>query len=129
MDAAVKKQGIVSSGRVNRLAAILICFLAILMTGPVEARTVAASCEEAGSCCCCGDGVLPAPCVCAVDESAEVPEIALPGRSRIAPLAPPPGLDLIEAIPHSEITARWYPALPWHAPPAERRARLSVWNL
>ena len=129
VNAAVKKQGIVSSGRVNRLAAIFICFLAVLMTGPVNARAVTGSCEKAGSCCYCGDGVLPGTCVCAADEGAEVPGIALLDHSRITPLAPPPGFDLIEAISLSEITARWYPALPWHAPPAERRARLSVWNL
>ena len=129
VDAVVKKQGVVSSGRVNRLAAIFTCFLACLMSGPVEARAVTASCEEAGSCCCCGDGALPSPCVCAADEGVEVPGIAILGHSRITPLAPPPGFDLAEATPFSEISARWHPSLPWHAPPAERRARLSVWNL
>jgi hypothetical protein len=34
-----------------------------------------------------------------------------------------------EARPLVTLLPRWHPALPWHAPPDEKRARLCVWVL
>ena len=119
---------------VSRFASILTCLLALLIASPLcccAAEQTAAK-EEKKSCCCCGgeDDGKQAPdhrCACASDDPRESPDPLLP--------APPAGTNALSLEPaciwlpvalQSDIELRpvWTPAVPWHAPPARRRALL-----
>jgi hypothetical protein len=116
------------SGVVMRVLAFLACFLATLLLGFAELRLHPTDpCEEADSCCCSEPATVD-PCVCGEELGSDFPEIAAGGLSHLA--APPAGaLGIGELAPLAELAPRWHPALPWHAPPEERRARLAVWIL
>ena len=121
---------------VSNFSAILACLLALVVASPLcccAAKSVAV--EEPACCCGGGDGPgAPKPehrCPCASDDPREIPDPAL---------IPPPGSGAsLEGLPPVELLAipgfavasqerpRWMPSRPWHAPPAERRARLMSW--
>lgn len=118
----------------SRFATIFTCLLALLVASPLcccagEAFQV----KQAKSCCCCGDAkekkkTSPGEaCLCKTQEPREAPDAVLP---------PQPGTGIVIACPPAsewlplalestlEFQPRWQPAVPWHAPPAERRALL-----
>lgn len=118
----------------SRLSAILACLLALLVASPLCCCAAKPVAVVESSKCCCGGGEGPEDqkpehrCPCASDDPREIPDPAL---------IPPQGSGLslegltptrVLPFPGSAATAperpRWMPALPWHAPPAERRARL-----
>ena len=86
------------------------------------------SCTTADS-CCCGDPVTVGACVCGDHPASDFPELA--GFSGMPNMAAPTAEELLIGGTTSlaDLAPRWHPALPWHAPPEEKRTRLSVWIL
>jgi hypothetical protein len=117
---------------VSRISAILACLLALLVTSPLCCCAAEAAGEREAP-CCCGD---PAGenekepchgCLCASDDPREIPDPAVvpPQGLGISLEAPPASVADLGRLPSVELARpRWTPASPWHAPPAERRARL-----
>lgn len=117
------------------LSAILACMLALVVASPL--CCCAAGQVAAGESSCCG-GVADASgeqdnghhCPCASEDPREIPGPALnrskgPGPFAAAPLAlPDPVAATFAAAPR--VLPNRAPAVPWHAPPAERRARLMI---
>jgi hypothetical protein len=109
---------------------ILACLLALVASSPACCCAVEPAAAE--SSCCGGEPVvgtvLDLDCGCADEAPAEVPAPDL----LPAVAGGPPDLSA-EASPRSALRCpragdfarpRWRPSCPWHAPPAERRARL-----
>jgi hypothetical protein len=117
---------------VSRISAILACLLALLVASPLCCCAAEAA-EEREAPCCCGD---PAGenekepchgCLCASDDPREIPDPAVvpPQGLGISLEAPPASVADLPRIRSMDLARpRWTPASPWHAPPAERRARL-----
>lgn len=116
---------------VSQVSAILACLLALLVASPL-CCCAGQAVEEQEATCCCGDPSGEKEpchrCLCASDDPREIPDPAV---------VPPTGLGMSLAVPPASSVAelaritpvalarpRWTPASPWHAPPAERRARL-----
>lgn len=113
----------------KKLFAITIGFLALWVAGAAGLRSGdSVSCGDAGGCCCCDDSAALAPCFCEDDSEFEFPEMAIVAG---VALARPVSGDFFvrEAPPLVTLLPRWHPALPWHGPPEEMRARLGVWVL
>jgi hypothetical protein len=116
---------------VTRLSAILACLLALLVASPLCCCAVETMKEREASCCCgdpSGDDEPCHHCPCASDDPREIPDpLVIPpqglGKSlECLPVVPVVGM---RGIASREVERpRWTPSLPWHAPPAERRARL-----
>lgn len=118
------------------LASILAYLLALLAVSP-------ACCGPAGAAeaaCCCGSGGdspdAPADChrcPCVADEPADAPEPAvLPPPGGGGAMVPAPAATTAPVTrfrPENGDRPRWTPSRPWHAPPAERRARLVLRTL
>lgn len=118
---------------VSRLSTILACLLALVVASPLCCCAMNSVAVEETSCCCCGgdgpDEQKPEHhCPCASDDPREIPDPALipPQGSGLSLEGVPPCPEL--AVPAFAAVVierpRWMPSLPWHAPPAERRARL-----
>jgi hypothetical protein len=114
------------------LSAILTCLLALLVASPL-CCCAAERLQDQPSCCCGGDespeNQEPCHrCLCASDDPREVPDPDLvPPPLSGAPLTCPPASTVTDfsGIAAADLhRPRWMPCLPWHAPPAERRARL-----
>lgn len=116
---------------VSRISAIFACLLALVVASPLCCCAGQALQDRERSSCCCGDaGGEDEPChrcPCASDDPREIPDpLVLPPVAGVALGCPPP-VGRWEpgplAVPAAE-RPRWTPSLPWHAPPAERRAWL-----
>jgi hypothetical protein len=105
--------------------------LALLVASPLcccEAQAL----EAPEHSCCCGDPSGEKEpchrCLCASDDPREIPDPAVvPPQGLGISLAAPPASSAAEFARTSPVALehpRWTPAPPWHAPPAERRARL-----
>ena len=118
---------------VSRFSAIFACLLALVVASPLCCCAAQPVAVEEASCCCCGgdgpEGQKPEhrrPC--ASDDPREIPDPVLipPQGSGLSLEGPPPspafGFPAFAAAAPEH--PRWMPSLPWHAPPAERRARL-----
>ena len=113
----------------KKLFALTVCFLALWVAGAAGLRSGdSVTCGDKGACCCCDDSAALAPCFCEDDSEFEFPEMAIVGGVALA--HPVLGDFFVqEARPLVTLLPRWHPALPWHAPPNEKRARLCVWVL
>ena len=114
----------------SRLSALFACLLALVVASPLCCCAGQALQERESSCCCAGDSGGDEPChrcPCASDDPREIPDpLVLPQTAGAFSACPPPAAGLVTgplAVPATE-RPRWTPSLPWHAPPAERRARL-----
>lgn len=116
----------------SRLSAILACLLALVVASPL--CCCAAEGMKAPESCCCGGGESPENqdpghrCLCASDDPREIPDSAVvPPQGLGNSLGCPPASPVM-AFPGNASAGpdrpRWTPSLPWHAPPAQRRARL-----
>jgi hypothetical protein len=110
----------------NKGYATLFCSLAAVVLGFADLRLPhTGSCPAAES-CCCSDPETADPCLCVDHPPSDTPEIA----SFIGSAAPPAGeFPTGEITPRAGLPPKWRPSVPWHAPPKETRARLSVWIL
>jgi hypothetical protein len=114
---------------VKRVFALFACFLATLAAGFADLRSLPAdSCGLLDS-CCCSDPATVDPCLCDDHSDTESQEMAaFVGLPNL--VAPPAGILLVgENAQLANLDPRWHPALPWHAPPEEKRSRLAVWIL
>jgi len=114
---------------VKRVFALFACFLATLAAGFADLRLLPAdSCGLLDS-CCCSDPATVDPCLCDDHSDTESQEMAaFVGLQNL--VAPPAGILLVgENAQLANLDPRWHPALPWHAPPQEKRSRLAVWIL
>lgn len=113
----------------NKGFATLACFLATVVLGFADLRLPpSGSCPVADS-CCCSDPATADPCLCGDHPMSENPEVVpfvgFPGSA-----TPPAGEFLIiDVTSLAGLLPKWRPTVPWHAPPKETRARLSVWIL
>jgi hypothetical protein len=116
---------------VSRLSAILACLLALLVASPLCCCAVEATKDREVSCCCgdpSGDKDPCHGCLCASDDPRGIPEpLVVPPQGLGHSLEGPPAAAATGSAWFSSVAReqpRWLPAMPWHAPPAERRARL-----
>jgi len=117
---------------VSHFSAILACLLALVVASPLCCCAAKSAGVEEASCCCGGDGPEEQKpehrCPCASDDPREIPDPARipPQGSGLSLEGPPPspafGFPAFAAAAPER--PRWMPSRPWHAPPAERRARL-----
>jgi hypothetical protein len=116
---------------VSRLASIFTCLLALLVASPLCCCAAEKAKQEESSCCCCGSGKKKEQkhdgCACAVNKvpREKMPDVALPAHPEVT-LAPQPAAIWLPVVlqPEGELRPEWVPAIPWHAPPALRRALL-----
>ncbi|WP_035610407.1 hypothetical protein [Haloferula sp. BvORR071] len=116
----------------SRLASIFTCLLALLVASPLCccAGEVAKQAESSSS-CCCGSGKKKEQkhddCSCATNKEPreKAPDAVLPALPVVA-LAPQPAELWLPVVLQGDLELRpeWVPAIPWHAPPAQRRAML-----
>jgi hypothetical protein len=109
---------------------ILACLLAFVATGSACCCAVEPA-SDAGSCCGGGpaeESSWDRHCGCAEHSPGELPAPdllpALAGGPPDLSAVPAPRAAFRHARAAVEAGPRWTPARPWHAPPAERRARL-----
>lgn len=107
----------------------LACLLATVVLGFAEVKWPALGTCAASDSCCCADPATVDPCICGEHTDSDFQEFA--PFVGLQSLGAPPATDLpiSEATCLEELNPHWFPALPWHAPPEEKRARLSVWIL
>lgn len=114
---------------------IFTCLLALLVASPLCCCAGEAfQAKQTKSCCCCGDtkeqkkkNTPGEACLCNTQEPREAPDAVLPPQpgAGVAIICPPASEWLPLALESTlEFQPRWQPAVPWHAPPAERRALL-----
>jgi hypothetical protein len=117
---------------VSRFSTFLICLLALLVASPL-CCCAAERLQDQASCCCGGDDFPENEkpchgCHCASENPRELPDPDLaPVPWSGASLTCPPASTVTDffGIAGADLHGpRWMPCLPWHAPPAERRARL-----
>jgi len=114
---------------VKKSFAFLLCFLATLMLGFADLPQLSPGFCAAAEPCCCSDPATVNPCVCGDHRDSDFPEMATPAG--LPSLGAPPAREVQtgETALLADLLPRWHPALPWHVPPEEKRARLSVWIL
>jgi len=116
-------------GVVKRIFVVLACFLATLVLGLADLRLLPTGpCASADS-CFCSDPATVDPCICGDHPAVDFPEMAAFTGLPNLPAPPAEGLRIGEIAPLADLLPDWHPARPWHAPPEEKRARLSVWIL
>jgi len=113
----------------KRVIAFLACLLATLVLGAADLRRLSPGFCAATDSCCCSDPATVDPCICGDPVDYDFPEMAaFVGLPQLG--VPPAGELQIGATARLvDVLPSWHPALPWHAPPEEERARLSVWIL
>ena len=116
---------------VSRISALFACLLALVVASPLCCCAGQAIKDREPSSCCCGDaGGDDEPChrcPCASDDPREIPDpLVLPQGAGAIFGCPPPaaGVETGHLPAPGYERPRWTPSPPWHAPPAERRARL-----
>jgi len=67
--------------------------------------------------------------MCGDDSDSDLPEMV--AAAGLANLAAPSisELPIQKTASLANLALRWHPALPWHAPPEERRSQLAIWIL
>ena len=114
---------------VKKLVALIACFLATLVLGFADLPRLSPSCCAVAKSCCCIDPASVASCFCSDHTDSDFPGRA--ALSGLPSLGAPPVVEVQtgEIAPLADFLPRWHPTLPWHTPPEEKRARLSVWIL
>jgi hypothetical protein len=69
------------------------------------------------------------PCLC--NDHTDSDFLKMTAIVGLSSLGAPPSEEVQtgETAPLTDLLPRWHPALQWHRPPEEKRARLSIWIL
>ena len=117
------------SSPMSHFASIFTCLLALLVASPL-CCCAAEMAQQEESACCCGSGKKKEQkhesCACATKEPREkMPDVAIPAHPELT-LSPQPAAIWLPVVllAEGELRPEWVPAIPWHAPPALRRAML-----
>jgi len=114
---------------VKRFLALVVCFLACSVLGLADLPQLSPSCCTGADSCQCNDPATVDPCICSDHADSDFPKMAALASLPFLGVSPSSELQTKETAPLKDLLSRWHPALPWHTPPEENRARLSIWIL